>query len=218
MLIEYIDHYGSDLTVVNAARVSMGKAHTTIDDSDKKLIEYLARENHFMPFCHPHITMRFTCPVFIARQLAKHQIGFSWSEESLRYIAANPVPFYPEKWRKQAPNVKQGSSDEAVDVDEAEIRNTVDQMFSLYKKLLEQGVCKEQARMLLPMNTEVTWIWTGSLAAWARLWGLRSDPHAQFEVQLVAKGVAQVLEPIFPLSWQALVCPRSSEAGMHLEK
>jgi thymidylate synthase (FAD) len=206
MKAELIDSYGSDLLVVNCARVSMGKWHDKFEDpGDTKLIGYLAKENHFMPFCHPHCTIRITAPIFVARQMAKHQIGFSWSEESGRYVELGDSFYTPDTFRKQSPDIKQGSLDEAVDIDNLLIEGYIDDAEALYKYLLEKGVCKEQARMYLPMNVEVTWIWTGSLYGWTRLYNLRKPgTHAQKESQDLAEQIGGIVAPLYPVSWAAL--------------
>lgn len=214
MQVEYIGHYGDDLLVVNCARVSFSKWHEQFEGSDEKLLWYLARENHFMPFCHPHITLRITAPIFVARQCQKHQIGFAWSEESRRYIDNPPSFFTPSGWRSRPEgNIKQGSGDKILDLVpfgqemisiKEEYQDHLMNAEDFYHFLIKTGVAPEQARMVLPQSTEVTWIWTGSLAAFARAYKLRADSHAQKEIQDLAKMWDEVISPLFPISWKAL--------------
>lgn len=207
--VEYLDHMGSDLTVVNAARVSFNKEHDEFDyTTDRGLIKYLAKHNHWSPFAHCSASFRVKAPIFVARQLVKHTVGFSWNEVSRRYVDEEPEFFLPEVWRKKADNVKQGSSEESVPnfpyfFDEAAAlsRNNL----SLYQEMLEAGVCAEQARMVLPQNTMTEWIWTGTLYAWARMCQLRLDSHTQKETRVVAEKVHATMWSLFPTSWEFLM-------------
>lgn len=206
MKVEYVDHSGSDLLVVNAARASFSKESKEFSDKDAKLIDFLAREKHVLPFRHPHITLRCKAPIFLARQLGKHQVGMSWSEESRRYIDSPPEFFWPDKWRKRAENVKQGSSDEEVDFDAAGYARSAAQVaLEVYERLLEGGVAPEQARMILPQNMYVNWVWTGSLLSYVHLVKLRKEAHAQREAQDFAKMVEAVVAPLYPVSWEMLM-------------
>ena len=218
--VTLIDHMGSDLSVVNAARVSFAKnskgekvwvptpeGEQRLDrvptEADKKLISYLARHNHWTPFGHTAVTLHIKAPIFIARQLGKHQVGLVWNEVSRRYVSDEPEFYEPEVWRKRADNVKQGSSDEPVDfVDHYE--EEVLHLKSYYEYLLDSGVCPEQARMVLPQSMMTEWYWTGSIAAFSRVYKLRIDPHSQKEVQEVADMLDTVIRPLFPVSWEAL--------------
>ena len=209
---EYIDHMGTDLTVVNAARVSFDKEHEEFDwATDRGLIKYLAKHNHWSPFAHCSATFRVKAPIFVARQLVKHTVGFSWNEVSRRYVNSEPEFYIPEVWRKAAANVKQGSSDEAVDVEGTGASLFSDECLQTYNALLERGVCAEQARMVLPQNTMTEWFWTGSLYAWARMCQLRLDSHTQKETRDVAALVASSMESLFPVSWEYLMNPESKE-------
>ena len=205
--------FGSDLTIVNAARVSFAKESLKLDDKDIKLINYLVAHKHFAPLCHPQITFRVTAPIFVARQLAKHQVGAVWSEESRRYIDEPPQFFRPDHWRGRAKNVKQGSAG-PVDSNTAAkasyvLQEVERQTLSAYNTLLEQGVAPEQARMVLPLSTCTTWIWTGSLQFFARVCQLRLDNHAQYESQLIAQQISNQISPYFPIAWSALLGPES---------
>lgn len=219
--VDYLDHLGSDLTIVNAARVSFDKeSEWYFDDGcskmlqakDFSLINYLARHNHWSPFAHTSIQLRVTAPIFVARQLVKHQVGGVWNEVSRRYVDDEPVFYFPGKWRKRAENVKQGSSDEEVDwtdFDNSEdtvwYDSAVEKCLLAYNSLLKADVAPEQARMILPQNMMTSWYWTGSLMFFYRVWKQRSDSHAQMETQEVAKQIADVCEELFPVSWKALV-------------
>jgi thymidylate synthase (FAD) len=189
MRAEYVDHMGSDLTVVNAARVSFDKHVDVFSERDEKLLKYLARHGHFTPYTHPQITVRETVP-----------------EVSRRYVSDDPEFFIPEEWRASAENVKQGSSSDAVEepwLTEA-VEAHHEMSLSLYKKLMESGVCNEQARMVLPQSMYTSYYVTGSLSAWARAYILRAEKTAQKEIQELAHIWASILVPLFPASWAAL--------------
>ncbi len=204
--VEYLDHMGSDLTVVNAARVSFHKEHEEFDHTtDRGLIKYLAKHNHWSPFAHCSASFRVKAPIFVARQLVKHTVGFSWNEVSRRYVDNEPEFFFPETWRKSAENVKQGSSDEPVAMTMDPARASSAAALETYKYMLKLGVCPEQARMVLPQNTMTEWIWTGTLYAWARMCQLRMDSHTQKETQVVAQKVHETMWELFPVSWEFLM-------------
>lgn len=208
--VEYLDHFGSDLSVVNAARVSFDKEHEEFDwKTDRGLIKYLAKHNHWSPFAHVSASFRVKAPIFVARQLVKHTVGFSWNEVSRRYVDNEPEFYLPEVWRKRADNVKQGSSEEAAPISQAMPRSITQASLDTYKAMLQQGVCPEQARMVLPQNTMTEWIWTGTLYAWARMCQLRMDSHTQQETQRVAQSVNQTMQSLFPVSWEYLMNPDS---------
>jgi len=208
MRVEYLNHLGSDLAIVNAARVNMDKHHAEFDpDSDTRLLRYLAREKHWTPFAHAQISLRVSAPIFVARQLAKHQIGLVWNEISRRYVNHEPEFYTPAEWRERAENVKQGSG-------EAMKEQGVARMFyeqalleaqDQYRHLLGIGICPEQARMILPQSMMTTWIWTGSLAAFHRVYALRIDAHAQQESQQIAERIGDICAEYFPGAWSALM-------------
>lgn len=207
MNAEYIDHMGSDLTIVNAARVSFNKHSDEFRDSDTKLIGFLARNGHFTPFTHAMITIREEVPIFVARQRFKHTIGFSYNEVSRRYVSDDPTFFQPQVWRLAADNVKQGSStDELFDDGRTtgEVNEHNANSMALYKQMLEDGICAEQARMVLPQSMYTSYYVTGSLAAWARAYNLRSEKTAQAEIQELARIWDSVIRPLFPVSWPTL--------------
>lgn len=209
MKVELLNHTeDGDLLVVNAARCSFDKEHKEFDiEKDTRLINYLAREKHVLPFRHPNATLRISCPIFVHRQLGKHQVGFSWSEVSRRYITSEPDFFEPFQYRKSADNVKQGSSKELHENSggfRKELQSHVISSLALYNKMLEEGVCAEQARMVLPQNMYTTSVVTGSLLGWHHLYKLRTEEHTQQETQEYAKLIGSIMSECFPVSWAAL--------------
>ncbi len=218
MTVELIDSMGSDLNVVNAARVSFAKESDWeqtdvydgkwyLSEKDQKLINYLARHNHWTPFAHAFLSYRIKAPIFVARQLVKHQVGLAWNEVSRRYVDDEPEFWFPEVWRGKPVNAKQGSSGE-VESNELITDGCIDLLennFAAYMQLIEHGVAPEQARMVLPQNTMTEWIWSGSLAAFARVCKLRLDPHAQLETQEIAKQINGLVPKEFTHSWKALL-------------
>lgn len=208
MEVTYLDHMGSDKTVVNAARVSFGKQVQEFrPDKDARLLAFLARHKHELPFAHPHISFHFKAPIFVARQLAKHQVGFVWSEISRRYVKDNPELYWPREWRKGAADIKQGSTDEPFE-DKwgiTERANIAARSLAWdYVRLVTEGCCAEQARMILPQNMYTEWHWTGSLLGWARVWGLRVKPDAQRETREIVEKIGPKLAELYPYSWKAL--------------
>jgi thymidylate synthase (FAD) len=196
-----IDHMGSDLTVANAARVSFGKRKTIMDKNDEKLINYLAKHNHWTPFGHCQIQFHIKAPMFVARQLGKHQVGLVWNEISRRYVDSDPEFYNPPNWRLKAENVKQGSSDETIDFDIIEYNKSC---LKMYNDLLEKNIAPEMARMVLPQNIMTEWYWTGSLHAFSRICKLRLAPDAQWETRQIAQMISDACEKQFPISWTAL--------------
>lgn len=210
MDVDYITHMGTDDTVCNAARVSFDKdADMFSVHQNERLINYLAKHNHWSPFSHCMVQLRFTAPIFIARQLAKHQVGFAWNEVSRRYVDTKPSFWYPEscELRMKADSVKQGSSNDIhPDSTEYMVRwdDLTDKASRLYSDMIENGVCPEQARAILPQSMITQWIWTGSLYAWSRMYNLRIDGHSQLEIQWYARDVDLIICNLFPMSWRAL--------------
>jgi thymidylate synthase (FAD) len=206
--VTYLDHMGSDLTVVNAARVSFGKRVEEFRPvQDGGLLNFLARHKHELPFAHPHISFHFKAPIFVARQLAKHQVGFVWSEISRRYVKNTPELYWPQQWRKGSDDIKQGSTDETFE-DKYGVTERIDiaarSLVWDYKRLVAEGCCAEQARMILPQNMYTEWHWTGSLLGWARVWGLRVKPDAQRETREIVEKIGPKLAELYPYSWKAL--------------
>ena len=225
--VTYIDHMGSDLSVVNAARVSFGKKSEALgtsgvegrpmtpilNDPDKRLIKYLAKHKHMSPFGHAFASFHVKAPIFVARQLVKHKF-LRWNEISRRYVDDEPEFYMPNQWRGRADDKKQGSAGEV------ELRgdsfgvgyepwwgdgSLQDTTLHIYKDLLEQGVCPEQARMVLPQSTMTEWYWSGSLDAFADMCNLRCKEDTQYETRLVANSISMDMKGLFPASWKALV-------------
>ena len=215
--VELLDHMGNDLTVVNCARVSFDKQRETLDESDERLIRYLARNNHWTPFSQVQIQFRITMPIFVSRQWYKHQVGFTRNEVSRRYVDTKPEFYVPEKWRLRHESAKQGSSDETIthwaDFPEQyghaaiseDISNSIVGLVELYESMIAEGIAPEMARMVLPQSMFTSFVETASLAAYARLCKLRLDPHSQWETQLYAGAVYELLHNIAPVSWAALM-------------
>lgn len=216
MQIQLLAKSGDDLLVVNAARVSFAKESKKFNNNDAKLIDFLAEHKHFLPFRHPQLTFRCSAPLSIARQLGKYQVGFSWSEESRRYITDAPKYYRTSMWRKKALDKKQGSIEEPVDeplrqtlgmsrtVDEAYER-FIEYADDFYKELIEHGVCPEQTRMVLPQAMYVNWVWTGSLLGFANLCKERLQPDTQKETRQFAKLIYDILLKEFPIASKALL-------------
>ena len=211
MSVELINSMGSDVSVVNAARVSFGKQVEEFQDKDIKLINYLAKHNHWTPFAHAFLSFRIKAPIFVARQLVKHQVGLAWNEVSRRYVDDEPEFWFPKKWRSRpTDSVKQGSNgvnDMVTPTGDLRMwfeSQTFEQL-NLYNEMIGNNVAPEMARMVLPQNTMTEWIWSGSLAAFSRVCKLRLDPHAQQETTEVVQKIAELAEPLFPVSWKALL-------------
>jgi thymidylate synthase (FAD) len=175
--------------------------------SAKNLAAYLRSiPEHWVPFGHPHISIRMSAPVPIARQAFKHKIGFVESEESRRYISTRPTLHIPSAFRASAKNVKQGSAGKHPNsvkwIDQ--YLDSAHKMVDIYEAAIQDGVCPEQARFFLPQGVEVNWLWTGSLYAYANFYNQRSDSHAQQEIQDLAEQVNQIIAPLYPVSWAAL--------------
>jgi len=204
--VTYINHCGDDLSVVNAARVSFHKVSSELTSGDEKLINYLAKHKHFSPFNHAFLSFRVKAPIFVARQLVKHRF-MPWNEVSRRYVDDEPEFFFPEKWRKKAANVKQGSSDESYEMfwDKDHLEESIQSLLNLYGQFTNNGMAPEQARMILPQNMMTEWIWSGTLGAFCDMLRLRLDPHTQYESQIVAKKVYDEVVKLFPVSVGALL-------------
>jgi len=205
MRVDLVNWMGSDLTVANSARVSFNKHKEELDDKDIRLLNYLAKHGHFTPFTHPQITFRVTAPIFVARQLDKHQVGLTKNEISRRYVDDEPEFWYPGKWRGRPENAKQGSSAAFVCLDantayETAIKTAVD----AYNNMLRVGVAPEMARSVLPQSMLTSWYWTGSLSAFSRICQLRLDSHAQQETGEIAQMINDHCKELFPYSWEAL--------------
>ena len=199
--VELVDHMGDDLTVVNAARVSFGKKKEVFDLGDKKLIKFLARHDHWSPFGHCSMQFHIKAPIFVARQLVKHQVGLVWNEVSRRYVDDEPEFYIPTEWRLRADDKKQGSSEETI---EYNVDGSIQFVKQTYDNLLKAGVAPEMARMVLPQNLYTEWYWSGTLMAFARVCNLRCAKDTQLETQNIANQIDNYGHSLFPASWPEL--------------
>jgi thymidylate synthase (FAD) len=212
--VQYIDHMGSDLSVVDAARASFKKESAWADPvtfgdyslqaKDAKLVKYLADHKHFMPFCHPHLSIRVTCPLFVARQLSKSQVGLSISEESRRYVDGTPEVYIPKSMRMRPDgSIKQGSSEETTTGYNERVRRSLRAAVALYDDMVDSGIAPEDARMVLPQAMYTTFVWTGSLQAWLRVIELRADSHTQHQTREFAYAIQGIVKYLWPVSYSA---------------
>ena len=214
----YVNHMGSDLSVVNAARVSFGKSSTWVEpfedcdvsllklsDRDAKLIRYLAKHKHTSPFGHAFASFHVKAPVFVARQLVKHKF-LRWNEISRRYVDDEPE-FYEPEWRSRSADKKQGSGGPMeISLDsEVLFHATSRNAITTYDLMIKEGVAPEQARAILPQNAITEWYWSGSLDAFAAMCRLRCASDTQYETRLVADNISKKMQEIFPVSWEALM-------------
>ena len=206
--VEYIAHMGDDNMVVDAARVSFNKHHSNYtEEQNTKLIHYLRNHGHWSPFSHCVVQFRITAPIYVARQLFKHQVGLSLNEISRRYVDYEPTFDRPHKWRSSPRNKKQGSGgmlpeDIQVTIN-ALVHKHLEESQHLYNLLIELDVAPEQARVILPLCTNTAWIWTGTLEAWLRICQLRLAEDAQQETRDVALQITNHIKELFPKSWKA---------------
>ena len=208
--VELLETFGSDLTVVNAARVSFAKESHEFSEQDGKLVRYLAKHHHISPFFHPQIRFRIKMPIFVAREWFRHQIGFARNEVSRRYVDSPPECYIPKKehLRERDSNKKQGSKDTPVANSEYVyelLNDATNAAMDTYTQMLQNGVAPEIARMILPQSMYTEFIETGSLAAYARLCSLRLDPTAQKEIREYAECLSALLAKAFPVCWPALM-------------
>lgn len=223
---ELIDYMGTDLSIVNAARVSFSKESEwertdvygvdeygayeeevlSLSEKDTRLINFLARHGHELPFAHTAITLRCKAPIFVARQAYKSKIGFVENEVSRRYVSYEPEFYMPDEWRSAAKDKKQGSGGKHPNSDDwmYEYRGIAESCVVLYEDMIEAGIAPEQARMILPQSMMTEWIWTGSLLAYARFYNLRTTPDAQKEIRDLAIQVGDIMKGLYPVSWRAL--------------
>ena len=219
--VTLLNSMGTDLSVVNAARVSFnkkaqwekfipGQGIFELAEQDKKLIRYLAKHGHWTPFGHATLSYHIKAPIFVARQLVKHQVGLVWNEVSRRYVEDAPEYWEPETWRSKPVDKKQGSGDEKIVWLNRKVRvgaavsKACDLAVETYQQMLDVGVAPEQARMVLPQNTYTEWYWSGSLYAFARVCNLRCQPDAQQETRDICWKIDQLSNVLFPVSWEAL--------------
>ena len=212
--VTYVDHMGTDLSVVNAARVSFGKKSElecidlvkgkyAMKHADVKLIKYLAKHKHKSPFNHAFATFHVKAPVFVARQLVKHEY-MPWNEISRRYVDEEPEFYVPPVWRGRSADKKQGSEGTVDDINPLFVSDMKVNALEDYNYLLSQGVCPEQARMILPQNMMTEWFWSGSLFAFAKMCSLRCKDDTQAETRVVADAIDEEVERLYPVSWEAL--------------
>jgi len=197
MKVELLDKFGNDLMVINAARVSYGKSKEILDEKDYKLIKYLVEHKHTAPFRHPQLQFRIECPIFVERQLFKHQVGITANSLSGRYVDFSDKYYETTTLRRQSKSSKQGSEgdlDRPDLIEKMNKHNLASQI--LYSELCEAGVAKEQARVILPLCLETQFIWTGSLLAFLHFWGLRLKPDAQKETRDVAAEMLRLVKEI----------------------
>jgi len=212
MEVTYIDHMGSDLSVVNAARVSFGKksdwmmrVHNgeakVLQHKDAKLITYLAKHKHYSPFNHTFVTFHVKAPIFVARQLQKHEY-MVWNEISRRYVDDDPEFYFPLTWRGRSTDKKQGSEGDV----KSNFNINYHTMTALkgYQQMLDEGVAPEQARMILPQSMMTEWYWSGTMKAVHKMCSLRCKPDTQLETQIVANHIDEEMAKLFPVSWEAL--------------
>tara|TARA_Y100001938_G_C8021976_1_gene395799 strand:+ start:53 stop:778 length:726 start_codon:yes stop_codon:yes gene_type:complete len=225
--VQMVSHMGTDLTVVNAARVSFSnESHFELDNGgmpylstkDTKLIRYLAKHNHWTPFAHPQITLRIKAPISIRTQFFKHKQGFVENEVSRRYVDDTPEFYYPKLRHRPSGNAKQGSDgwlecrDGGAETSGGfathplyeGYKSVIKSAMNAYEDLIASNVAPEQARFVLPQAMYTEWFWTGSLAAYARFYKQRIDDHAQWEIQQYAEAVGKIIQPLFPVSWNEL--------------
>ncbi|MBK8553068.1 MAG: FAD-dependent thymidylate synthase [Ignavibacteria bacterium] len=208
--IEVIDKLGSDLTVVNSARVSFGKRKEKFDESDRKLVKFLAKNKHWSPFRHMMVQFHIKAPEFVMRQWYKHVVGIetsssssakdhAWNEISGRYVPVSDF-YVPLNWRRQSEDNKQASEGSIDDQESGNeiFRTAMEQILNSYQKLLDIGVAKEQARILLPLNQYTEVYWTASFQAIMNFIDLRDESTAQWEIQQYARALKELMFDIYP--------------------
>lgn len=221
--VRLVNHMGSDLTVVNAARVSYAKQSNALTEKDLRLIRFLARDGHTSPFRHAMIQYEIYAPLMVARQWWKYVIGSAhyegtgdsleaWNESSRRYITEEPVFYTPEagQWRSAPAPSKQGSGDivtwELGEKYTGELMNYVDLGIQKYEAALADGICAEQARLFLPAyGLYVRWYWTASLQSVAHFLSQRLEHGAQKEIQDYAQAVLEIVKALFPVTIEELL-------------
>ena len=215
--IKFVDKMGGDFRVFEAAKATLGgeeeSGFVRGETDPSRLINFLARERHITPFCHPHVTFECEAPIAIARQLGKHQVGFRWNERSMRYKDSVIDVYVPDMFRGRPDNLHSGSADIDVsgrvvfgqDMSVEELyQDAVAEALDSYAKLVEAGLAPEQARFVLPQGMITRWIWTGSLYGWYEVWRQRSSEHAQYEARLFASQLDTHMSSLFPIAWEAL--------------
>lgn len=214
--VKFVDKMGDDYRIYQAAKATLGgDGEARMDEDPTKLINFLATHKHVTPFRHPQVTFECEAPIAIARQLGKHQVGFSWNERSMRYRDSVIDVFTPDMFRGRPARLHEGSTD--VDVGHKNLGNSfapwtiagvyeeaMEAALSFYKTLLDAGLAPEQARFVLPQGMITRWFWTGSLYGWFEVYRQRSSEHAQYEVREFARLLDEQMEALFPIAWKAL--------------
>jgi thymidylate synthase (FAD) len=203
--VTYEHHGGTDLATVNSARVSFNKRSDELSKKDAKLVSYLAEHKHTSPFNHAYATFTVKAPIFVARQLVRHEY-LPWNEVSRRYVDDEPEFYVPDVWRGRSADKKQGSEGvvKLEGVDEQIVDDYAAEALTAYQVLLEAGVAPEQARMVLPQSTMTEWWWSGTIGAWAKMCNERCKPDTQLETRIVADKISDKMGELFPVSWSAL--------------
>lgn len=215
--LDLLDTFGDELTIVNAARVSFGVEHEVLTNSDKKLLKYLYDNKHFSPFRHVFFRIRIHAPEAIMRQIAKHVVGIEATSNTIpvKDMAFNEISgrykkveeyYIPNEWRTQSENNKQCSDGIFENDKQIELKkmysDTLDTCISTYNKMIEIGVAKEQARLVLPLSQYTTVLWTASLQAILNFISLRDHEHAQVEIQLYAQAMRDIIKNKFPTLYE----------------
>jgi thymidylate synthase (FAD) len=216
-----------DLLGVNAARASFAKHTDELRPADEKLIGFLGREGHTVPFRHAVVTLELKAPIVVARQLWKYRIGSahneidtfeSWSEQSRRYVTSEPEFYIPSEWRRAPENKKQGSG-ESFDSMQSTLftrwmESHTEDSIEAYNDCLKYGVCAEQARLFLPAYALYTsWYWTASLQSWCHVITERCAADAQAETRAYGEAIRQITTDLYPLSAQALTQALTEDEG-----
>ncbi len=224
--IKLVDSMGDDFRVFEAAKATLGGSEESQfkrgETDPTRLINFLAREKHVTPFRHPQVTFECEAPIAIARQLGKHQSGFSWNERSMRYKDSVIDVFVPDMFRGRPDKLHDGSTevdvsekyawetyntydDDYINITVAETYNlAVEQSVAFYEALVDAGLAPEQARFILPQGMITRWMWSGSLYGWYSVYKQRSSEHAQYEVREFARQLDEQMSKLFPIAWQAL--------------
>jgi len=210
--IEVVDKLGDDLTPVNAARVSFGSKSDTFEEKDRRLSKFLIKHKHFSPFRHQHVMLIIKAPEFVMRQWYKHVVGIettsssvtkdhAWNEISGRYIPVQEY-YYPDVWRKQSDDNKQASEGELDELQQKRMTQIygeyMRQVEMTYERMVEAGMAKEQARIVLPLSQYTLVYWTASFQSIMNFIELRDEPTAQWEIQEYARALKEIMLDIFP--------------------
>lgn len=219
--VRMVDFMGGDQGVVDAARVSYG-GKSKGAEADKKLIDYLLKHSHLTPFEHALFKVHVSAPIFVARQWFRHRFA-AYNEMSFRYTEAKDYYYFPETWRAQDKKNKQGSVSAATldqDATHRMFKEQVDAMVATYKKMLEAGVAREMARMILPVNLYTEFYWTVNARSLMNFVALRADGHAQLEIQKYGEAMARIFQEKMPWTWESFLRHgwKGENAGLTAQK